>query len=183
MRLSQTLHRIIVGPSGEMSRKTIPLKMARIAFALSAFLLATAAVACGGTSSGDKTSTAVAKGAASATAASTKASSSPAGGSSSPTSGGTQKQLTITAKDFSFSADDINVSKGDTIAITFKNAGAAAHTLTFFSDDAYKSAIAGDDTGSVTGGTTKTLKVTADVGLYYRCNIHPSQMQGEIGFK
>jgi len=25
--------------------------------------------------------------------------------------------------------------------------------------------------------------VKADVGLYYRCNIHPTRMEGEIEFK
>jgi len=36
---------------------------------------------------------------------------------------------------------------------------------------------------SVSAGATKTLTVTADVGLFYRCNIHPTQMQGKIDFK
>jgi plastocyanin len=85
--------------------------------------------------------------------------------------------------DFSFSAPELSVSKGDTIAITFKNAGSATHTLTFFSDDAYTSAIPGADTSSVSGGATKTLTVTADKGLYYHCNIHPTQMMGEIEIK
>ena len=88
--------------------------------------------------------------------------------------------MTITAKDFSFSADDVNVSTGDALAITFKNGGSASHTLTFYSDAEYKHAIAGADTGGVGGGATTALMLVAGDGMYYRCNIHPSRMQGEI---
>ena len=153
------------------------MKLIRAAFPIGVLLLMLAAVACGGgTSSADKTATAAAKtGGTNPTAAATKATSSPA-------SGVAAKQITITAKDFSFSADDVNVSKGDTVAITFKNSGSATHTLTFYTDDAYTNPIAGADTGNVNGGSTKTLTVKADAGLYYRCNIHPTQMKGEIEF-
>lgn len=145
----------------------------RMTLAVVALILMAACAACGSsTSNADKTSTGVAKSGAQPTA---KASTPSAGG-------GSQKQLTITAKDFSFSADDLNVSKGDTIAITFKNMGSATHALSFFSDDAYKNPIAGADAANVSAGGTKTLTVTADVGLYYRCNIHPTQMKGELEF-
>ncbi len=153
------------------------MKLARVAIPIGVFLLTLAAVGCsGGTSNADKTATAAAKGGANPTTAVTTSSSSPA-------SGGTSKQITITAKDFSFSADDVTISKGDTVAITFKNSGSATHTLAFYTDDAYTNSIAGADTGNVSGGGTKTLTVKADVGLYYRCNIHPTQMKGEIEFK
>jgi len=149
------------------------VKLTRIALGAGALLLMLVSAACGGGGSSYGSSKA-------STPAPTKAGASSSG---SPASSGTQKQLTITAKDFSFSADAVNVAKGDTIAITFKNSGSATHTLAFYSDAAYKNAIAGADTGSVSGGATKTLTVTADVGLFYRCNIHPTQMQGKIDFK
>lgn len=160
--------------SRETSRKTKFVKLTRVALVAGTLLLMLASAACmggGGSSYGSSTAS---------TPAATKAS---AASSGSPASSGTQKQLTITAKDFSFSADAVNVAKGDTIAITFKNSGSATHTLTFYSDAAYNNAIAGGDTGSVSGGATKALTVTADVGLFYRCNIHPTQMQGKIDFK
>jgi plastocyanin len=50
-------------------------------------------------------------------------------------------------------------------------------------DAAYHNAIAGADTGSVSSGATQTFTVTAGDGLFYRCNIHPTQMQGKIDFK
>lgn len=131
------------------------MKGTRIALVTGALLLTLAGAACGGGSSS----------------------------SGSTASSGTPKQLIITAKDFFFSADAVDVAKGDTIAVTFKNSGAAAHTLAFYSDGPYKNAIAGGDTGSVSGGATKTLTVAADVGLFYRCNIHPTRMQGKIDFK
>jgi plastocyanin len=153
------------------------MKLAGVAI-LIGVVLSTLAVGCSsGTSNTDRTATAAAKGGANPTTVATKAS------SGSPASGGTRKQLTITARDFSFSADAVNVAKGDTIGITFKNSGSATHTLTFYSDAAYANAIAGGDTGSVSAGATTTLTVTADVGLFYRCNIHPAQMQGQIDFK
>ena len=162
------------------------MKLARIALGLGMLLLVAGAVACGSsTSNADKTATAAAKAGANPTAAATKASAAASStpGSSTPGSTAAKKQLTITAKDFSFRADDISVSKGDKIDITFKNDGQATHPLTFFSDDAYTQPIAGADTASVSGGATKSLTVTADKGLYYRCNIHPTQMQGEIEIK
>ncbi|MDP9237811.1 MAG: plastocyanin/azurin family copper-binding protein [Chloroflexota bacterium] len=150
------------------------MKLSGVMLAVGAAVLVGSTVACGGgTSNADKTSTAVAKPAGNATAATTKQ-------ASTSSAGGAQKQLTITAMDFSFSAPELSVSKGDTIAITFKNGGSATHTLTFYSDAEHTKAIPGADTGSVSGGATKTLSVTADKGLYYRCNIHPTQMMGEI---
>lgn len=137
-----------------------------------------AAAACGGTSSSDKTATAAARGGANPASAPTRASTSPSAAAS--TAAGTQKNTTVTARDFSFSADDISVSKGDVINITFKNSGSTSHTLTFFTDKGYTTPIAGADTGSASAGSTKMLTVTADSGLYYRCKIHPTQMQGEI---
>jgi plastocyanin len=145
--------------------------------ALAAAVLMAGTVACGsGTSNAGKTSTAAAKAPGNPTSA-------PAAQPTAPGASGAQKQLTITAVDFSFNAPALDVSKGDTITVTFKNNGSTSHTLTFFSDDNYTAAIAGADTGSVSAGATKTLTVTADKGLYYRCNIHPTQMMGEIEIK
>lgn len=155
------------------------MKSTGVAFPIGVFLLTlTAAFGCsGGASNADKTATAAAKGGANPTTVATKAS------SSSPASGGTSNQIAITARDFAFSAGDVSVSKGETVAVTFTNSGSTTHTLTFYTDDAYANPIAGADTGNVSGGGTKTLTVKADVGLYYRCNIHPTQMKGEIEFK
>ncbi len=150
------------------------VKLTRITFAAGALLLMLASAACGGGGSSSYGSSSA------STPAPTKASASSSG---SPASSGTQKQLAITAQDFSFSASAVNVAKGDMIAITFKNSGPSTHTLAFYSDAAYQNAIAGGDTGSVNSGATKTLTVTADVGLFYRCNIHPTQMQGKIDVK
>jgi plastocyanin len=165
------------------------MKTLRILVPLAAVLLATLAVACGGGySSADKTSTASAGsrpsgaggGVATTTAtATTGANATPATTSA---SSGAQKQMSITAKDFSFSAQDVQVSKGDTITVNFKNNGPSPHTLTFYTDDSYTNKIAGGDTGTVAAGDTTTLTVKAEDGLYYRCNIHPTQMQGEIEF-
>jgi plastocyanin len=146
--------------------------MKRLTVATSALLVLLAGTACRSGSSYDR------YGASTPAAARTSVAS-----LGSPAGGGSQKQLTITAKDFSFSADVVDVAKGDTLAVTFKNGGSARHTLTFYSDSAYKDAIAGGDSGGVSSGATATLTITADATLFYRCDIHPSQMQGEIAIK
>jgi plastocyanin len=162
-------------PQERPNRKKQFVKLTRVALVAGALLLMLASAACMGGSSGGSYGSSSAS-----TPVPTKAGVST---SSSPAGNGAQKQLAITAQDFSFSAGAINVAKGDTIAITFKNSGPSAHTLAFYSDAGYKNPIAGADTGSVSSGATKTFTVTADVGLFYRCNIHPTQMQGKIDFK
>jgi plastocyanin len=150
------------------------VKLTRITLVGGALLLMLASASCGGGGSSSYGSSSA------STPGPTKASATSSG---SPASSGTQKQLAIAAQDFSFSTSAINVAKGDTIAITFKNSGPSTHTLAFYSDAAYKNAIAGADTGNVSSGATKTFTVTADIGLFYRCNIHPTQMQGKIDVK
>lgn len=151
------------------------MKLTQVALVSGALLLMLASAACMGGSSGSSYGSSSAS-----TPAPTKASVST---SSSPGSSGTQKQVAITAQDYSFSADTANVAKGDTVAITFNNNGPSTHTLAFYTDAAYKNAIAGADTGNVSSGATKTFTVTAGAGLFYRCNIHPTQMQGKIDIK
>jgi plastocyanin len=147
-------------------------KMKRLTVATSALLVLLAGTACGGGSSYDRYGA--------STPAAAKTGVAPSG---SPAAGGSQKQITITAKDFSFSTDAVEVRMGDALAITFKNSDSVPHTLTFYSDSAYRDAIAGGDSGSVGGGATMTFTIIADANLFYRCNIHPSQMEGEIDIK
>lgn len=48
--------------------------------------------------------------------------------SASPT--GVTKNITVTAKEFSFSPATITVNKGDNVVVTFKNSGTISHNLT-----------------------------------------------------
>jgi plastocyanin len=95
--------------------------------------------------------------------------------------GGSAAQMTVTAQDFSFDPDEIKAAKGSQVEIDFKNAGSATHTFTVYSDENFTQAVAGGDSGRVSGGGTATVKFAAgDKDLYFRCEIHPTQMHGEI---
>jgi len=135
------------------------------------------AAACGGgTSSSDKTATARA-GSASPARATT-----PASGGAAATNP-TGVTLDITARDFEFNPKTAKGEKGKSVTINFKNEGAVAHTLTLYSDDAHTKRVAGGDTGTVSAGGSKTLTIPASEAtgdLYFRCEIHPTQMTGEV---
>jgi plastocyanin len=137
--------------------------------------IAIAAAACGGGSGygGSSDNSTQAPAAAAPTSAPTTANL--AGGA------GGGAQMKVTAQDFSFDPDEIKADKGANVEIDFKNAGAATHTFTVYSDDAFTQPVAGADSGRVSGGGTATVKFAAgDEDLYFRCEIHPTQMHGEI---
>ena len=131
---------------------------------LVALIAATAGVvACG--SSSDKTAT-------SQPGASSPARATTAGGA-----------LNITARDFLFDPNKLSAKKGQTIAINFKNDGSNTHTFTLYTDEDHTKPVANGNSDPVTAGGSKTLTVSlaSDSGdLYYRCEIHPGQMTGEI---
>jgi plastocyanin len=134
--------------------------------------LAIAAAACGGTSSSDKTSTA----AAGSRPATTQSAATPASGGAESTQ--TSSSINVVAKDFSFDPTDVDGSPG-TVSISIDNQGSSTHTLTVYEDEGYTKQVGGS--GTVPGGTKKTFSVTlGKQDYYYRCDIHPSQMQGEI---
>jgi plastocyanin len=81
-------------------------------------------------------------------------------------SGGGASSATITAKDFAFSPDSVDVSAG-TVTLTVTNDDSTEHTFTL--DDG------SSDTKLAAGSTeTITLDLTATVG--WHCSIHPSMI-------
>ncbi len=109
----------------------------------------------------------------------------PATGASSqtPGAGGGQQPIGVTARDFAFSPDKITATKGQTLTVTFKNSGPSTHTFTVYSDANYTTKVSGADSGRVNAGgsTTVTISVPMNGGaLYFRCEVHPTQMQGQI---
>ena len=89
----------------------------------------------------------------------------------------------MTARDFEFGPDEIKASNGETLNLTLSNQGATPHTFTVYRDQDYTQPLSGADTGLVDAGGTKQISFTvpADSGdLYFRCTVHPTQMQGEI---
>ena len=135
------------------------------------------AAACGGgTSSSDKTSTAGA-GSASPARATTPAS----GGAVATSPAGAT--LDVTARDFEFNPTTLSASTGKPLTINFSNQGGTGHTFSLYTDQQHTKAVANGDTGTVSAGGSKTLTLPASAitgNLFFRCEIHPTQMMGEI---
>ena len=104
-----------------------------------------------------------------------------AGGDETPASGGSAQEVTITAEDFSFTPSSPAVDAGE-VTFTLKNEGSAPHTLTFYSDSGFENKIEGASTDQVSAGSEESFTVTFDESgeAYFRCEVHPSQMQGEL---
>jgi plastocyanin len=115
-----------------------------------------------------------------ATAPGTSATTPAAGGGAASAYG--NGAIEVTAEDFSFSPGEFEATAGTPVTITLKNQGSATHTLTVYKDEGYAQKVDGADSGRVTGGASATFTTTfASAGdLHFRCEIHPSQMQGEI---
>ena len=97
-----------------------------------------------------------------------------------------KEAIAATAKDFSLALDKDSVTKGSEVDVSFKNEGSATHTITFYTDDAYTDAVSGGDSGRVNGGGSKSFSFTAPADgdeLYYRCEVHPTQMKGELSLQ
>jgi len=90
----------------------------------------------------------------------------------------------VVAKDFSFTPETFDVAAGKDVTITLNNQGSATHTLTVYRDDGPTEPVAGADTRNVSGGSKGELTATFAAGEYYfRCERHPTQMQGEFDAK
>jgi plastocyanin len=93
--------------------------------------------------------------------------------------------LTVSAGDFAFSPNVLSVNGANDTAITLTNAGVAPHSLKVYRDAAYGNAVAGAETGIISGGESDAFTLTStDIGgatqLFFRCEVHPSQMEGTI---
>ena len=69
--------------------------------------------------------------------------------------------------------------------ITLTNTGVAPHTMKVYRDQGYTDAVPGAETQPVAGGASDDFTLTsASIGgatqLFFRCTIHPAQMQGTI---
>jgi plastocyanin len=125
--------------------------------------------------------------AAETTAAETPAAETPAAAATSAEGGDDEggdgvESLTITATDFAFEADASSVAPGSVVEVSFSNNGSAQHTVTFYTDDAYTDAIPGGDSDRVPAGQSLnfTFEAPDNGSVFYRCEVHPSQMEGEL---
>lgn len=144
------------------------MKLTGIAFGALVLILGVGAAACG-SDNNDNSAT--------ATRPATQASGSPASGGAPSAS-----ELSVTAKDFSFDPGDLDGTMGQPIKVELKNDGSATHTLTVYEDDAYTKPVSGADTGRVSAGSTGSFTTTfaAAQNYFFRCEVHPTQMKGEI---
>ena len=113
------------------------------------------------------------------------------GTAASPTAGAVETQpsggatVTVTAADFSFSPAKFAVSGASDTEIEVTNGGSAPHTLTIYRDQEFSDAVNGATTDRLSGGDTESFTLaSSDIAgatqLFFRCEVHPSQMQGEI---
>jgi plastocyanin len=92
-------------------------------------------------------------------------------------------EVTVTAADFSFSPSALTISKTSNTTITLNNTGDVPHTIDIYYDAGYTDAL--DDTGNVSPGasgevTIDSHSIEAAAELFFRCNVHPDQMEGTI---
>ena len=140
-------------------------------------LVALLMAACGGSSASAAPSSAAAPSASSAPSASAAPSGSAAGGG---------ETLHVGMRDFTFALDKSSLTPATAVDVTADNGGEAPHTITFYTDAAFTSKVAGADSGSVSPGASKEFSFTPPDGaavLFFRCEIHPTQMTGQIDVK
>ena len=133
--------------------------------------LALAAAACGGGNSYGGSSS----------ASPTRPAATAATSGTTPQAAGAQgEKATVVAKDFSFTPDEVELTGTGSVTFTLDNQGSAPHTFTVYRDEEHTQLVGG--TGNVPGGQKGTVTVTLDKSgdYYFRCEIHPTQMQGEI---
>lgn len=91
----------------------------------------------------------------------------------------------VVVKDFEFSPKTVEVQKNAEVTITVKNEGNVAHTFTVYDGSDFTVPIPGSDSGLIAPGTTGTVKVSLPGNAIwaFRCEVHPTQMEGELSPK
>ena len=138
-------------------------------------LLATWVVACGGGNGGAKPNTLVAGATAVGPRPSVSAANTPR----------TQiDDLNVTTKEYGFTLNLTGIHKGPPgVRVSFQNDGAEAHTITFYRDANFNKPVEGGGSDNVEPGASAIFSfIPPDNAtiLYYRCDVHPIQMNGEL---
>jgi len=94
---------------------------------------------------------------------------------------GLDDEVQVQAADFSFTPATFSVPAGVPVKIEVRNSGNLSHTLTVYSDEDRSNRVPGADTGTIEAGEDADIETTFDSGEYFfRCEIHPTQMEGEF---
>lgn len=97
-----------------------------------------------------------------------------------PPAAGTQ-DVSVTATDFAFEPASPQITGGAQVTVTLTNSGEAPHTLNFYLDEGLRNRLG--ETGQVQPGQSGSFTFTAPESggiLYFRCQLHPSQMSGQV---
>jgi plastocyanin len=138
--------------------------------------------ACGGAAAPPASSPA-ASSAAAPSSATASASASIVPSASTGTGGDT---LHVGMRDFTFALDKSSIPPATAVDVTADNGGEAPHTITFYTDAQYTQKVTGGDSGTVNAGASKAFSFTPPDGatvLFFRCEVHPTQMTGQIDVK
>jgi plastocyanin len=106
-------------------------------------------------------------------------------GGAATTAGGSAK-IAVVASDFAFSPAKFDVKAGAASEITLSNNGQAPHSFGVYSDKEFKTKVDSGTIATTSPGARGTANLTPPAGataLFFRCEVHPAQMQGEIAVK
>ena len=95
------------------------------------------------------------------------------------------RRMDVELRDFAFNPNAFEAPQGRVFNITAKNSGSTRHTLNVYKDAAFATPLTPDSHVEVAPGATEGLFVKFDAvaTYYFRCEIHPQQMQGQITVK
>ncbi len=91
--------------------------------------------------------------------------------------------VTVTGTDNKFDKTSLTASAGKEFAVTFANKGKVKHNLSFYDKQNGSILVPGKSEGAIIdGGKSETLKFTpAAAGkFWFQCDLHPTEMKGEL---
>jgi plastocyanin len=102
-----------------------------------------------------------------------------------PTAAPSVDSLNVSAADFAFSPSALTVNGANDTNITLTNTGITPHSMKIYRDQAFTDAVPLAETQQIAGGASDDFTLTSvNVGvatqLFFRCEVHPAQMQGTI---
>ena len=95
------------------------------------------------------------------------------------------RRVDVEMRDFSFSPTSFEAPQSYPFNITAKNVGATRHTLNVYKDAAFTIPLSAGSHIEVAPGAVEAVFVKFDdlATYYFRCEIHPQQMQGQVQVK
>jgi len=94
--------------------------------------------------------------------------------------GGTGTRVEVSAQNIAFQPSELTAPAGQAFTVVFTNQDGLAHSFALYRDEEYTDLIV--ETAQEGGPTTIELPVEAlEAGEYYfRCEVHPQQMEGTL---